>query len=256
MEQKWGAIDLKGKTLAEKMAVISDATKGVNEEFAKTREAEVDKAIIGLSNTIDTLGNTILDLLESSGALTLFNKAIGITGAGISTMGAIVNKVRIGIKGLFGQDTTDDMKEHEQRLLSLKETWDKVLGNVSRSPKKFGATATAEIIPDIKGKAKPKEQVQIEQEMELLKQLQKQREEIAKKYVTTALCEKVKAKIEIDNDGFSSKQIPRLLNTVYYDVIKEEIWNFVKEFKNPTINYKTLQHFIFAQVKICVPMLF
>jgi len=81
-------------------------------------------------------------------------------------------------------------------------------------------------------------------------------EEIAKKYVTTALCKKVKAKIELDNDGFSSKQIPRLLNTVYYDVVKEESWNFVKEFKNPTINYKTLQHFIFAQVKVCLPMLF
>lgn len=75
-------------------------------------------------------------------------------------------------------------------------------------------------------------------------------EEIAKKYVTTALCEKVKAKIELDNDGFESKHIPRLLNTVYYDVIKEESWNFIKEFKNPTINYKTLQHFIFVQVKI------
>ncbi len=81
-------------------------------------------------------------------------------------------------------------------------------------------------------------------------------EEIAKKYVTTALCEKVKAKIELDNNGFSSKQIPRLLNTVYYDVIKEESWNFVKEFKNPTINYKTLQHFIFAQIRLCMPILF
>jgi hypothetical protein len=74
-------------------------------------------------------------------------------------------------------------------------------------------------------------------------------EEIAKKYVTSALCEKVKSKIELECDGFSSNQIPRLLNTVYYDVIKEESWNFVKEFKNPTINYKTLQHFVFIAVK-------
>jgi len=81
-------------------------------------------------------------------------------------------------------------------------------------------------------------------------------EEIAKKYVTKALCEKVRAKIEIETDGFSSKQIPRLLGTVYYDIVKEENWNFVKEFKNPTINYKTLQHFIFAQIKTCMPMLF
>ena len=81
-------------------------------------------------------------------------------------------------------------------------------------------------------------------------------EEIAKKYVTTALCEKVKAKIEIDAGEFNSRMIPRLLNTVYYDIVKEESWNFVKEFKNPTINYKTLQHFIFIQVKICLPNTF
>lgn len=81
-------------------------------------------------------------------------------------------------------------------------------------------------------------------------------EEIAKKYVTTALCSKVKAKIENDNGSFGSRDIPRLLHTVYYDIVKEESWNFIKEHRNPTINYKTLQHFITAQIKECMPMLF
>jgi hypothetical protein len=36
-------------------------------------------------------------------------------------------------------------------------------------------------------------------------------EEIANKYTTIALCEKVKAKIELDSGKFSNKQIPRLL---------------------------------------------
>lgn len=81
-------------------------------------------------------------------------------------------------------------------------------------------------------------------------------EDIALKYVTEALCKKVKSKIELDNNGFSSRDIPRLLNTVYYDVVKEESWNFVKEFKNPVINYKTLQYFIFKEIKIKMPFLF
>lgn len=81
-------------------------------------------------------------------------------------------------------------------------------------------------------------------------------EEISSKYVTIALCEKVMAKIENENDGFSSKDIPRLLNTVYYDIIKEESWNFIKENKNPTINFRTLQHFVFTKVKECCPKLF
>jgi len=73
-------------------------------------------------------------------------------------------------------------------------------------------------------------------------------EEIANKFVTKALCEKVYAKIDNDS-GFNSSQIPRLLNTVFYDVINEDSWNFVKEHKNPIINFKTLQHFVFAKVK-------
>lgn len=80
--------------------------------------------------------------------------------------------------------------------------------------------------------------------------------EITNKYVTTALCEKVKAKIELENNGFSSRDIPRLLNTVYYDVVKEESWNFVKEFKNPVIDFNRLQHLIFVKVKECLPTLF
>ena len=77
-------------------------------------------------------------------------------------------------------------------------------------------------------------------------------ESIAEEFVTLALCEKVKAKIELDNDGFSSKNIPQLLNTVYYDLVKEDSWNFIKKFKNPTINYKTLQHFVFARIKTLI----
>lgn len=80
-------------------------------------------------------------------------------------------------------------------------------------------------------------------------------QEIANQFVTLALCEKVYAKIEVES-GWSSKFIPRLLNTVYYDVVREDCWEFVKEFKNPTINFKTLQHFVFCRVKELMPHLF
>ena len=80
-------------------------------------------------------------------------------------------------------------------------------------------------------------------------------EEIAKEFVTAALVEKVYAKIENDK-GFNSRSIPQLLNTVYYDVVKEDAWNFVKKHKNPSINFKTLQHFIFEEVKEKAPQLF
>ena len=80
-------------------------------------------------------------------------------------------------------------------------------------------------------------------------------EEIAEKYVTTAFCEKEYAKIE-SSDGCSSKMIPRLLNVIFYEIVKEECWNFVKENRNPTINFKTLQHFVFAKVRERLPNVF
>jgi hypothetical protein len=74
-------------------------------------------------------------------------------------------------------------------------------------------------------------------------------DEIAEKYVTKSLCDKVRAKIELDEGSWESKYIPRLLNTVFHDVVEEESWNFIKEYKNPTINFKTLQSFVYNRVK-------
>jgi ATP-dependent DNA ligase, homolog of eukaryotic ligase III len=81
-------------------------------------------------------------------------------------------------------------------------------------------------------------------------------EKIADKFVTVALIEKTKAKIETEAQQWSSKFIPRLLNTVYYDVVREDIWEILKEFKEPTINFRTLKHFVTTQVKTVKPELF
>ena len=74
-------------------------------------------------------------------------------------------------------------------------------------------------------------------------------ESIAKKYVTQALVDKVTAKIELDNNGLSSKNIPQLLNTVYYDIIREDMWSILKDFKKATINFGMLYHFIVTETK-------
>ena len=79
--------------------------------------------------------------------------------------------------------------------------------------------------------------------------------EIVKKFVTKALIEKELAKIETES-GWSSKQIPRLLNTVFYCLVKEESWNFVTEFKNPIIDFKRLSFFTINRIKEVMPHLF
>ena len=80
-------------------------------------------------------------------------------------------------------------------------------------------------------------------------------EEIVNKFVTKALIEKELAKIETES-GWSSKQIPRLLNTVFYCLVKEESWNFVKEFKNPIVDFKQLSFFTINRIKEVMPHLF
>lgn len=80
-------------------------------------------------------------------------------------------------------------------------------------------------------------------------------EDIVNKYITLTLIEKEFYKIENEN-GWTSGQIPRLLNTVFYCLVKEEIWNIVKEFKNPTIDFKRLQYFTVLKIKELKPEIF
>ena len=79
-------------------------------------------------------------------------------------------------------------------------------------------------------------------------------EEIVTTYVTTALVEKEYAKIAAE--GWESKMIPRLLGTVYYCLVKEECWNFVKDLKQPTVDFKRLMYFTNQRVKEIMPQLF
>lgn len=81
-------------------------------------------------------------------------------------------------------------------------------------------------------------------------------EKIAEKFVTIALIEKTKSKIETEMQGWTSKAIPRLLNTVYYDVVREDMWEILKQFKEPTINFRTLKHFVTTEIKRKSPQLF
>ncbi len=78
---------------------------------------------------------------------------------------------------------------------------------------------------------------------------------IANEFVSKAMCDKIYSKIE-NEDGFNSRMIPRLLNTIYYDLVREETWEFVKKHKSPTIDFKKLQQFTFLRIKELMPELF
>ena len=81
-------------------------------------------------------------------------------------------------------------------------------------------------------------------------------ESIVDKFVTAAFVEKEYAKIVTENDGWTSKMIPQLLGKVYHELICEEIWNILKEFKSPTINFKVLNTLTIQRIKQVKPEIF
>ncbi|HEY5588390.1 MAG TPA: hypothetical protein VIK86_05475, partial [Candidatus Paceibacterota bacterium] len=113
---------------------------------------------------------------------------------------------------------------------------------------KFGRTIWAKIV---KNEFKAKHQNCNLSETKECKLIE---EEIVKKYITLSLIEKEHYKIAVEK--WSSKNIPQLLNTVYYCLIKEECWNFVKENKNPIIDFKRLYFFTTKKIKELMPEIF
>lgn len=79
---------------------------------------------------------------------------------------------------------------------------------------------------------------------------------ICDKYLTGHMVEKTYAKIVNKNNGWNSRYIPQLLQTVYYDFVREELWQVIKKHKNPTINFETLRSVITNKIKTTMPELF
>lgn len=81
-------------------------------------------------------------------------------------------------------------------------------------------------------------------------------EKIVDEFLTEAFINKEYYKIINQYEDWNSKYIPMLLNTIFYELINEEMWNILKKFKNPTINFKALNHMVINKIKITKPDVF
>ena len=81
-------------------------------------------------------------------------------------------------------------------------------------------------------------------------------QDIVSKYITKAFVEKEFYKLKEDEHGWQSKRIPELFGKVWYEFINEESWNFIKEFKRPTINFAALYTLMVEEVKRVLPEVF
>ena len=66
---------------------------------------------------------------------------------------------------------------------------------------------------------------------------------IADRYLSKFVVDKEYQKIINENPNIEKRVlIPKLINTVYHTLVTEEMWNVTKDFKNPTVNFKSLQN--------------
>ena len=72
-------------------------------------------------------------------------------------------------------------------------------------------------------------------------------ERIIDEVLTEAFIEKEFSKIAVD--GWDNKMIPKLLGVVWHEFVTDEIWNIVKKYKNPKIDFKLLQRFCTQKIK-------
>lgn len=81
-------------------------------------------------------------------------------------------------------------------------------------------------------------------------------QEVVDEFVTGAFVEKEYSKIVNVKGEWNSKMIPQLLNTIYHELICEEMWNIVKKFRNPKLDFKTLNSLTINKIKNVKPEIF
>lgn len=74
-------------------------------------------------------------------------------------------------------------------------------------------------------------------------------QQIVDEFVTPAMIDKVMAKIVNEKGTWQTKFIPQLLNVVFYDLVKEETWEYLKKHNLPTINFQTLKALTIRKIK-------
>jgi hypothetical protein len=108
---------------------------------------------------------------------------------------------------------------------------------------KFGETIWAKIVTnEFKEKHAREMGAPVVESVKMIEQ------KIIDELLTESFIEKEFQKIK-NEKGWSSKSIPKLLGKVFYEFLKDEIWEMVKKNKYPTINFKTLNFLCINKIK-------
>jgi len=78
---------------------------------------------------------------------------------------------------------------------------------------------------------------------------------IAETFLTQPVVDKVYADMTAE-EPWRSRRIPELLGRVWHDFVVEEIWEVLKRYRNPTIDFRRLHRYVVARIKALRPDLF
>lgn len=74
-------------------------------------------------------------------------------------------------------------------------------------------------------------------------------EKIIEEFLTESLIQKEKAKIINEYGEFNSSLIYKILNVIWHEFITEEIWQIIKQYKNPVIDFNRLYRLSIKRIK-------
>ena len=108
---------------------------------------------------------------------------------------------------------------------------------------RFGRTNWAKIVQN-----SFKEQNKKEMGVPILQGSHEVEHKIVNEFVTMGRLDKLLHKI-LQGESFQSKLIGQILGRMYHEIVNDELWNIVKKFKSPRIDFKFLNKCIIAQTK-------
>jgi len=79
---------------------------------------------------------------------------------------------------------------------------------------------------------------------------------IVKDFITSSFVEKEYAKIVVEQGEWKPQYIPMFLGKIFHELINEEIWNIIKKYKNPKIDFNVLNILTTRKIKSVKPEIF
>lgn len=81
-------------------------------------------------------------------------------------------------------------------------------------------------------------------------------DQIVQDFLTEEFIEKEYSKIVAVENGWRAQYIPRLLETIYAEFVKDYIYDILKKYKNPKIDFKKLRIYVTNRIKVVKENLF